>query len=85
MTISRRLAFAAAALPMAFATARQARAQTAGGTTLDAVVKRGTLIVGVSLGTPPYGITNAQMEPDGYDVGLGKLLARERLDLLLGG
>jgi polar amino acid transport system substrate-binding protein len=77
MTISRRLAFGAAALPMAFATAREARAQTAGGTTLDAVVKRGTLIVGVSLGTPPYGITNAQMEPDGYDVGLGKLLARE--------
>ena len=35
--------------------------------TLDDVVKRGTLIVGVSLGTPPYGITNAQMEPDGYD------------------
>ena len=41
------------------------------------MVKRGTLIVGVSLGTPPYGITNAEMEPDGYDVGVAKLLARE--------
>jgi len=45
--------------------------------TLDDIIKRGTLIVGISLGTPPYGITNAQMEPDGYDVGLAKLLARD--------
>jgi len=44
---------------------------------LDEIIKRGTLIVGISLGTPPYGITNAQMEPDGYDVGVAKLLARE--------
>jgi polar amino acid transport system substrate-binding protein len=45
--------------------------------TLDAVVKRGTLIVGISLGTPPFGITNGEMEPDGYDVGVAKLLARD--------
>jgi polar amino acid transport system substrate-binding protein len=45
--------------------------------TLDTVVKRGTLIVGISLGTPPFGITNASMEPDGYDVGIAKLLARD--------
>ncbi len=45
--------------------------------TLDEIVKRGTLIVGVSLGTPPFGVTNAQMEPDGYDVSVAKLLARE--------
>jgi len=77
MTVSRRLAFGAVALPAALAIAGEARAQTAGTSTLDAVVKRGALIVGVSLGTPPYGITNAQMEPDGYDVGLAKLLARE--------
>jgi len=77
MSISRRLAFGAAALPMALATAGQARAQTAGSGTLDAVIKRGTLIVGVSLGTPPYGLTDAKMEPDGYDVGLAKLFARE--------
>ncbi len=78
MTISRRVAFGAAALPVALAAATQeARAQASGAGTLDTVVKRGTLIVGVSLGTPPYGITNAQMEPDGYDVGLAKLIARE--------
>jgi polar amino acid transport system substrate-binding protein len=80
MTVSRRLAFAAAALPAALAAtavATSASAQTAPGSTLDAIVKKGTLTVGVSLGTPPYGVTNAQMEPDGYDVSLAKLLARE--------
>ena len=61
------LAFAACLLTGA------ARAESA----LDTVVKRGTLIVGISLGTPPFGITNEKMEPDGYDVGLAKLLARE--------
>jgi polar amino acid transport system substrate-binding protein len=54
-----------------------AKAQSASGSTLDTVIKRGTLLVGVSLGTPPFGITNAAMEPDGYDVSVGKLLARE--------
>jgi polar amino acid transport system substrate-binding protein len=55
-----------------------AQAQTVpAGSTLDAVIKRGTLIAGVSLGTPPFGITNAEMEPDGYDVGVARLLARE--------
>jgi polar amino acid transport system substrate-binding protein len=45
--------------------------------TLDTVIKRGTLIVGISLGTPPFGITNGEMQPDGYDVGIAKLLARD--------
>jgi polar amino acid transport system substrate-binding protein len=55
------------------ATAGAARAESA----IDAITKRGTLIVGISLGTPPFGITNDKMEPDGYDVGLAKLLARD--------
>jgi len=77
MAISRRLAFGAAALPMVLAATGQARAQTAGTSTLDTALKRGTLIVGISLASPPYGITDAQMQPDGYDVGVAKLLARE--------
>src|ERR1035437_6670578 len=78
MTISRRLAFSAAALPIVLAAATgEARAQSATGGTLDAIIKRGTITVGVSLGTPPYGLTNASMEPDGYDVGMAKLIARE--------
>ena len=54
-------------------TAAVARADTA----LETIIKRGTLIVGVSLGTPPFGITNASMEPDGYDVSMAKLLAAQ--------
>jgi polar amino acid transport system substrate-binding protein len=77
MSVTRRLAFGAAALPLAMSVAPEARAQTATTPTLDAVIKRGTLIVGVSLGTPPYGLTDAKMEPDGYDVALAKLIARE--------
>jgi polar amino acid transport system substrate-binding protein len=46
-------------------------------TLLEDIVKRGTINVGVSLGTPPYGLTNDQMQPDGYDVGLAKLIARD--------
>lgn len=63
------LALACAAL----LTAAAARAESV----LDTVVKRGTLIVGISLGTPPFGLTNDKMEPDGFDVGLAKLLARD--------
>ena len=71
------LAPALAAGAAILGTAAPAQAQAAGTSTLDAVIKRGTLIVGVSLGTPPFGITNGQMEPDGYDVSVAKLLARE--------
>jgi polar amino acid transport system substrate-binding protein len=44
---------------------------------LDDIVKRGVINIGVSLGTPPYGLTNEKMEPDGYDVGLARLIARD--------
>ena len=44
---------------------------------LEDVVKRGTINIGVSLGTPPYGLTNDKMEPDGYDVSLAKLIGRD--------
>ena len=46
-------------------------------TLLEDIIKRGTINVGVSLGTPPYGLTNEQMQPDGYDVNLAKLIARD--------
>lgn len=85
MAFSRRLCFGAA--PVVAATlgatlasvvsSAHAQVPAAGASTLDAVTKRGTLIVGVSLGTPPFGITDAQMEPDGYDVAMARLIARE--------
>ena len=44
---------------------------------LDDIIKRGTINIGVSLGTPPYGLTNEKMEPDGYDVELARLIGRD--------
>ena len=52
--------------------ATQARAQT-----LDAIEKRGTLLVGVNLATPPFGTTDSEMQPAGYDVEVAKLLAND--------
>ena len=52
-------------------------AQTPATNTLDEVVRRGRLIVAIGLGAPPYGITNAQMQPDGYDVEVAQALARD--------
>lgn len=51
--------------------------QASAESTLDAVIKKGTITVGTSLGTPPFGLTNQDMEPDGFDVGLAKLIARD--------
>src|SRR5262245_37727634 len=50
----------------------QARAQT-----LDTIEKRGTLLVGVNLSTPPFGTTDSEMQPAGYDVEVAKLLAQD--------
>lgn len=44
---------------------------------LDDIIKRGTINVGVGLGTPPFGLTNEKMEPDGYDVELARKIARD--------
>lgn len=44
---------------------------------LDEIIQRGTLNVGVSLGTPPFGLIDASMQPDGFDVELAKMLARD--------
>jgi polar amino acid transport system substrate-binding protein len=46
-------------------------------TLLEDIIKRGTINIGISLGTPPYGFTNDKMEPDGFDVNLAKLVARD--------
>lgn len=44
--------------------------------TLDELIKRGTINVGVILDSPPYGLLDAQQNPDGYDVDVAKLLAK---------
>ena len=44
---------------------------------LDTIIQRGTINVGVGLGTPPYGLMDSSMQPDGYDVSVAKLIARD--------
>lgn len=44
---------------------------------LDTIIQRGTINVGVGLGTPPYGLVDGNMQPDGYDVSVAKLIARD--------
>lgn len=50
-----------------------ARAESA----LDTIIQRGVINVGVGLGTPPYGLIDANMQPDGYDVSLARMIARD--------
>lgn len=53
-------------------TALPAQAQT-----LDAILKRGKILVAVDLGFPPWGSTNERREPDGADVESARLLAKD--------
>jgi polar amino acid transport system substrate-binding protein len=43
--------------------------------TIDEILSRGTINIGVLVDLPPYGILNDKQEPDGYDVDVAKLLA----------
>ena len=42
--------------------------------TVDEIVSRGTINIGVLVDLPPYGLLNDKQEPDGYDVEVAKLL-----------
>ncbi|HUG58136.1 MAG TPA: transporter substrate-binding domain-containing protein [Candidimonas sp.] len=43
---------------------------------LDKIKERGVVKVGIVVDFPPYGITNAANQPDGYDADVAKLLAK---------
>ncbi len=45
--------------------------------TLDDIIARKKVMIGVDLSVPPFGITNDQMQPDGLDVDVAKLLAKD--------
>lgn len=49
----------------------------AGADQLDDIVSRGKIMIATDLAVPPFGIQNAQQEPDGYDVQVGKMLASD--------
>jgi polar amino acid transport system substrate-binding protein len=61
----------AAVLLLGITAARPAAAQT-----VDEIISRGTINIGVLVDLPPYGILNAQQQPDGYDVDVAKLLGK---------
>jgi polar amino acid transport system substrate-binding protein len=44
---------------------------------LDDIIARKKVLIGVDLSVPPFGITNAEMQPDGLDVDIAKLLAKD--------
>jgi polar amino acid transport system substrate-binding protein len=70
--LARNLAFAAAAAMIMSTTAMAQAANT-----LDEIVARGKIIVGISLSTPPYGMTDADLKPAGFDVAIANLIARD--------
>ena len=59
------------ALSLGAMLAGRARAQT-----VDEILKRGTINIGVLIDLPPYGLLNDKQEPDGYDIEVAKLLGK---------
>lgn len=62
------LALAAIAAP---AFAQQSQSQ------LDAIIAKGEIVVGTSFSTPPYGMTDSNMQPVGFDIAMANLIARD--------
>jgi polar amino acid transport system substrate-binding protein len=52
-------------------------AQTSTPSTLDTIIKRGKILIAIDLGSSPYAMTNAKMEPEGSDVEAAQLLAKD--------
>ena len=64
------MAVAAVAVGIALGSSR-VRAQT-----VDEIVSRGTINIGVLIDLPPYGLLNDKQEPDGYDIEVARLLGK---------
>ena len=72
MTVMRGFRYALmglAALALGVVLGGRARAQT-----VDEILSRGTINIGVLIDLPPFGMLNDKQEPDGYDVEVAKLL-----------
>ncbi len=67
----RYVVLAVAALLLGVVLGGRARAQT-----VDEILKRGTINIGVLIDLPPYGLLNEKQEPDGYDIEVAKLLGQ---------
>lgn len=44
---------------------------------LDAILKRGKVLVAIDMGSPPYAMTDPQLKPQGADVEAAELLAKD--------
>ena len=67
----RYLLMAAAALSLGLFLGHRARAQT-----VDEILAKGTVNIGVLVDLPPYGMLNDKQEMDGYDIEVAKLLGK---------
>jgi polar amino acid transport system substrate-binding protein len=45
--------------------------------TVDEIKKKGTVTIGILVDFPPYGTVDSSNQPDGYDVDVAKLLAKD--------
>jgi polar amino acid transport system substrate-binding protein len=52
-------------------------ATAASAQTFEAIQKRGKLLAAINLAAPPFGTTDSEMQPAGYDVDIAKLLAKD--------
>jgi len=68
----RRLLAAAAAVVATICTAGSASAAT-----LDEIVSRGKILIGIDVNSPPYGFQNEKQEFDGSEVETAKMLAKD--------
>lgn len=51
-------------------------ASTASAQTVDEIVKRGSVVIGVVSGVPPFGVVDQQGKAQGYDVDVANLIAK---------
>ena len=64
------------ALALSFlVSATQSGVAAEGGGILNEVLQRGTIRIAVQGGVPPYSVINANNEPEGYDIDIGKMIA----------
>lgn len=67
----RYVALGAAALVLGVVLGGRARAQT-----VDEILKRGTINIGVLIDLPPFGLLDEKQQPTGYDIDVAELLGK---------
>ena len=63
----------AALTALAFAAPARAEGQSG----LDAIIKRGKVLIAIDMGSPPYAMTDTALKPEGADVEAAQLLAKD--------